>query len=382
MRCCRAGWPRRGARSPTSTSSAARTSSSSTARAASSTPRATWSPRAPQFEEALLVVDLDVEDDAGSARALSGVGEVHPTRGAPRHGEVAEPLDEVAEVYGALVLGTRDYLNEERLLERDRRAVRRHRLVARRRDRRRRPRPRRRARRLAALAVQLGALEDRRRGPRGAALDALRHRGDRARPRGARGDALAGARRRAEGAHRREPPVEDPRRGVDGDLQRHRRDRAHHGEQVRARDRLLHALRRLNGRVRGDQGLRQDARLRPVPAPKRGGRRARRAAADPGVRARQASLGRAARRPASTRTPCRPTSCSTRSWRPTSKRTAPSPSSSRRATTPALVARVATLVDTAEYKRRQIPPGVRITAKAFGKDRRLPITSRYARPPR
>ena len=35
------------------------------------------------------------------------------------------------------------------------------------------------------------------------------------------------------------------------------------------------------------------------------------------------------------------------------------------------------LVDRAEYKRRQMPPGVRITAKAFGKDRRMPITNHY-----
>ena len=38
---------------------------------------------------------------------------------------------------------------------------------------------------------------------------------------------------------------------------------------------------------------------------------------------------------------------------------------------------MARLVDGAEYKRRQSPPGVRITAKAFGKDRRMPITNRY-----
>ena len=44
---------------------------------------------------------------------------------------------------------------------------------------------------------------------------------------------------------------------------------------------------------------------------------------------------------------------------------------------PELVARVARLVDLAEYKRRQSPPGVRISAKAFGKDRRMPITNRY-----
>jgi NAD+ synthase (glutamine-hydrolysing) len=43
----------------------------------------------------------------------------------------------------------------------------------------------------------------------------------------------------------------------------------------------------------------------------------------------------------------------------------------------ALVRRVVGLVDRAEYKRRQAAPGVKITARAFGKDRRLPITSRY-----
>jgi NAD+ synthase (glutamine-hydrolysing) len=39
--------------------------------------------------------------------------------------------------------------------------------------------------------------------------------------------------------------------------------------------------------------------------------------------------------------------------------------------------RIARLVDLNEYKRRQGPPGVKITPKAFGKDRRLPITNRF-----
>jgi NAD+ synthase (glutamine-hydrolysing) len=41
------------------------------------------------------------------------------------------------------------------------------------------------------------------------------------------------------------------------------------------------------------------------------------------------------------------------------------------------VARVIGMVDTAEYKRRQYPPGAKVSARAFGKDRRLPITSRW-----
>jgi NAD+ synthase (glutamine-hydrolysing) len=47
---------------------------------------------------------------------------------------------------------------------------------------------------------------------------------------------------------------------------------------------------------------------------------------------------------------------------------------------PAIVTRVARMVDRNEYKRRQAAPGVKITVKAFGKDRRLPITNRYRLP--
>ena len=43
----------------------------------------------------------------------------------------------------------------------------------------------------------------------------------------------------------------------------------------------------------------------------------------------------------------------------------------------ALVDRITHLVDISEYKRRQNPPGPRISAKAFGKDRRMPITNGY-----
>ncbi|MEU7698406.1 NAD+ synthase [Streptomyces sp. NPDC039028] len=42
-----------------------------------------------------------------------------------------------------------------------------------------------------------------------------------------------------------------------------------------------------------------------------------------------------------------------------------------------LVTKTLRMVDTAEYKRRQYPPGTKISAKGFGKDRRLPITNRW-----
>ena len=41
------------------------------------------------------------------------------------------------------------------------------------------------------------------------------------------------------------------------------------------------------------------------------------------------------------------------------------------------VDRVLALVDRAEYKRRQAPPGIKISTRAFGRDRRVPITNRY-----
>jgi NAD+ synthase (glutamine-hydrolysing) len=43
----------------------------------------------------------------------------------------------------------------------------------------------------------------------------------------------------------------------------------------------------------------------------------------------------------------------------------------------AVVRRVIAMIDRAEYKRRQAPPGVRVTSRAFGKDRRMPITNGY-----
>jgi NAD+ synthase (glutamine-hydrolysing) len=44
---------------------------------------------------------------------------------------------------------------------------------------------------------------------------------------------------------------------------------------------------------------------------------------------------------------------------------------------PDVVDEVIRMVDRNEYKRRQAPPGIKITPRAFGKDRRFPITNRY-----
>jgi NAD+ synthase (glutamine-hydrolysing) len=41
------------------------------------------------------------------------------------------------------------------------------------------------------------------------------------------------------------------------------------------------------------------------------------------------------------------------------------------------VKKVIYLVDKSEYKRRQSPPGIKITQRAFGRDRRFPVTNKY-----
>ncbi len=50
----------------------------------------------------------------------------------------------------------------------------------------------------------------------------------------------------------------------------------------------------------------------------------------------------------------------------------------RKGFSPSLARKLARMVDRNEYKRRQAPPGVKITPKAFGRDRRMPITNRYS----
>ncbi|HXC97808.1 MAG TPA: NAD+ synthase, partial [Verrucomicrobiae bacterium] len=48
---------------------------------------------------------------------------------------------------------------------------------------------------------------------------------------------------------------------------------------------------------------------------------------------------------------------------------------------PAMVQRVVRLIDANEYKRRQAAPGLKVTSKAFGVGRRMPIAQRYGEPP-
>ena len=296
--------------------------------------------RAKQFEEDLLVVDVDVRprfrrrllDPRGRSRAaaLPEVAVSEARLGdrpvAPRIEPFPEP---VREVYEALVLGTRDYVRKNGFTDVviglsggiDSSLV-------------------------AAIAVDaLGAehvvgvlmpsrySSDRehhrcrgaRRQPRYPHVD----RPDRARARGLPRPARGAVRARRPRVGGGEPPGAGPRHDPDGADEQVRRDRAHHREQERDRHRLLDALRRHGRRLLGHQRRPEDARLR-----------ARATATNaPGARSSptRCSTSRRARSCAPTRkTPTRSpsTRCSTRSSRATSKTTSRWPSSKPRATIP------------------------------------------------
>jgi NAD+ synthase (glutamine-hydrolysing) len=190
---------------------------------------------------------------------------------------------------------------------------------------------------------------------------------------------LAAVRRPARGHHRREPAGAHPRHAADGAVQQDRRHRADHRQQERDGHRLLHAVRRHGRRLRGHQGRGQDAGLPPgalaqpaadVPptAPGHG-------PGDPRAHHHPAALGRTA-----------PDQTDQDSLPPyevldailerymeddqgIEQIVAPATPRRRRAVT--------RLIKLNEYKRRQAPVGIRITHRAFGRDWRYPITSKF-----
>ena len=78
-----------------------------------------------------------------------------------------------------------------------------------------------------------------------------------------------------------------------------------------------------------------------------------------------------------TRIRCRPTTCSTRFWKRTWWKAAPRRKSSNPVSTKPTVRRVVRLINLNEYKRRQAAPGLKVTSKAFGVGRRVPVARRY-----
>ena len=163
-----------------------------------------------------------------------------------------------------------------------------------------------------------------------------------------------------------------PRPGADGVVERVRMDGAHHRQQERDGGRLLHDLRRLGRRIRGDQGRAQDPRLRHLPL-RQPCRRSRHHPPDvitkpPSAELRPDQRDDQSLPPYEVLDPILSLYVE-HDWTATQIIEAGHDE--------AIVRRVARLVDLAEYKRYQCPPGVKVSIKAFGRDRRLPITNAY-----
>ena len=143
-------------------------------------------------------------------------------------------------------------------------------------------------------------------------------------------------------------------------------------EQVGALGRLRDALRRHGRRLRAAEGRLQDRRLPARAAPER----ARRQGADPASDHRARAERRAARQPAR-RGLAAALPALDRVLEAYVEQDRSREELSQDGFDPDVVERALALIDRAEYKRRQAPPGVRLTPKAFGRDRRTPITNRW-----
>ena len=177
-------------------------------------------------------------------------------------------------------------------------------------------------------------------------------------------------------AARGEPAGPGARRGADGAVQRRRAPGPDHRQQERDGDRLLDPVRGLGRRVRADQGRAQDHGLGAGPvAQRRGGA----AGATPPIPENSITKPPSAE--------LAPGQLDTDSLPPYEvldallddyvEKDMGSAELIAAGHDPALVERVIRLVDAAEYKRRQYPPGPKISQKNFGRDRRLPITNRW-----
>ncbi len=126
-----------------------------------------------------------------------------------------------------------------------------------------------------------------------------------------------------------------------------------------------------------DQGRAEDAGVGAVPVAQRGGGAAGAHSPDPGQLDRASRRRRNSPPASSTPTRCRTTTVLDALLDDYVEKDMGSAELIAAGHDPALVARVIRLVDLAEYKRRQYPPGPKISQKNFGRDRRLPITSRW-----
>ena len=345
--------------------------------------------RARSFEEELLVVDVDpvsaiarrLRDVRLRSLALDRHGAAAPLTlelGEPRHQETvarpepAPPLDDLEQMRLALELGLRDYVRKNGfgdvvigLSGGIDSAV------------------------TAAVAVSAlgaervhgvsmpsrysseGTQNDARRLAESLGID-FREIADRTDGRGVQRGARAVLRGPRAGPHRGEPPGPDPRHAADGALEQVRLARDRDRQQVRALGRLLDPLRRPGRWVRADQGRLQDGRL---PARAALNERAGRELIPESIIDRPPSAELRADQRDEDSLP--PYAKLDRVLEAYVERDRSRDELAEDGFEPEAVDRAIAMIDRAEYKRRQAPPGVKLRPKAFGRDRRTPITNRW-----
>ena len=265
--------------------------------------------RAAQFVEELLITDVDIEPvyrkrlldprgrvtDRADAHSCSSVRAAGGARRAAPVRMAAQPLAADAELYEALVLGTRRLRAQERLHRCRHRAVGRHRLA-----RSSRASPSTRSAPITCTAsharpLQQRPLQDRRRRPGRASWASTTARSPSSR-RSPPTSSMTAPTFAGRPADLTEENLQSRIRGTTlmALSQQVRLDGAHHRQQERDGRRLLHHLRRLGRRLRGHQGRAEDAGVRPVPLRQP----ARRSRDHQRERHHQATVGRAAARPA------------------------------------------------------------------------------------
>ena len=189
--------------------------------------------------------------------------------------------------------------------------------------------------------------------------------------RGHPAERVRGARARP---HRGEPAGPHPRQPADGAVQQVRLAGARDRQQVGDVGRLHDPLWRPRGRLRGDQGRAQDARLRALPLAQRRRPRARTPIPASIIERAPSAELRHDQRDEDSLPPYELLDVILQGYIELDR-------SREQLIAEGLpesdVDRTIALVDHAEYKRRQAPPGIKITARAFGRDRRMPITNRY-----
>ena len=340
--------------------------------------------RAPQFAEELLIHDLDLPAGllppppsvAGSSDDGMGIERVAVSASAASVGRfcfagLRRASDRRGRGVGGAGAGAARLRPQERLPVGGARPLRRDRLVGGRGARGRRARPVLGDRRLDAFAALVGPLP-RRRGRAGQA-----HR-----------PGLPGGADPADGRHvpgvdvavrpgGGEPPGAGARRHPHGTVQPGGSARPDHRQQERAGGGLLDAVRRLGGRLQPAEGRAEDAGVEAGPMAQRS-TRSRRGQEPPIPESSITKPPSAELRPGQLDTDSLP------DYDELDAILVAYVDGDRgrddlvaAGHDPAMVDKVLRMVDLAEYKRRQSAPGTKISIKAFGRDRRLPITNRW-----